>query len=94
MSDEKSLKDLINNFLKINKLSEKVDEVSIVQSWGDIVGKSISNRTQKITIKNQKLYLTVDSAPLKSELFYHKETIIEKVNQHAGKKIINELIIS
>lgn len=94
MSDEKPLKDLLNSFLKVNKLSNGVDEISVVNSWNDIVGKSIGSRTQKVTIRKNTLYLKIDSAPLKSELNFHKDIIIQKVNNHLGKNLINELIIS
>jgi predicted nucleic acid-binding Zn ribbon protein len=94
MSDEKPLKDLLNSFLKVNKLSNGVDEISVANSWNEIVGKSIASRTQKVTIRKNTMYLKIDSAPLKNELNYHKDIIIQKVNNHLGKNLIHEIIIS
>ncbi|RYG30528.1 MAG: DUF721 domain-containing protein [Chitinophagaceae bacterium] len=44
-------------------------------------------------IFGDKLVVTTNVAPLKQELMYQKEKIIQRVNEALGQKIIREVII-
>ncbi|HZG23322.1 MAG TPA: DciA family protein [Chitinophagaceae bacterium] len=50
--------------------------------------------TEKIAIHGDKLYITTYVAPLKQELIYQKETIIQRVNEALGEKIVKEVVIN
>ena len=94
MNDEKSLKELLKSTFSSYQLGDKYDAVSVVDSWEQIVGKVIARKTQKVFISKGIIYLTVDSAPLKNELQYHKMVIIEKVNTFAGRELVKDLKIN
>ena len=66
----------------------KIDEV-----WEKIMGKTIARYTEKIEIHGQTLYITTHVAPLKQELLYKKERIMELVNEALGEKLIKEVVI-
>lgn len=93
MEDEKHLKDLVKNLFKSYDLSDKFDAVGVVNSWEQIAGRMIAQKTKKLFINKEIMYLTVDSAPLKNELNYHKLVLIEKVNSFAGRDIIKDIHI-
>ena len=42
---------------------------------------------------NATLFITTTVAPLKNELLYQKEKIIERVNEALGEKTIKEVVI-
>jgi len=89
--DEKPLKDLVNQMLRAYGLGEKLDEISLIKSWEEIVGKMIAKHTTDIYFKSGVLYIKLDSAPLRQELSYAKTSLIEKLNQHAGKRMITDI---
>lgn len=91
-NDSQPLKDAIDALLRVYKLQNQFDETSIEANWAEIMGKPIAARTTKVYAKNQKLYLQIDSAPLKKELVMAKQKIIELINKHAGKTVIQEVI--
>jgi predicted nucleic acid-binding Zn ribbon protein len=91
-NDSQSLKDAIEALLRVYKLQNQFDETSIEANWEEIMGKPIAARTQKVYAKNLKLYLLIDSAPLKKELMMAKQKMIELINKHAGKNIVQEVI--
>lgn len=91
MEDEKKLKDLVKSLFKSYKLGDKFDEVGVVNSWEQIVGGMIAQKTEKLYIRDKVLYLTLKSAPLKNELRYHKLVLIEKVNNFAGREMIKDI---
>jgi len=90
--DSQPLKEAIDALLRVYKLQNQFDETSVEANWEEIMGKPIAARTQQVYAKNQKLYLKIDSAPLKKELIMAKQKMIELINKHAGKNLIEEVI--
>lgn len=70
---------------------DKYDEARVVNSWEEVAGKMIAQKTSKLYINKKVLYLTLSSPALKNELRYHKLVLIEKVNTFAGKEIIRDI---
>ena len=92
-SNEQSLKNSIGDFLKTSNLSGKLAEQKVIDGWEMIMGKMIAKYTRQISIYDKKLFLQIDSAPLKQELFYSREKIIKMMNEEAGEEVIKEVVI-
>jgi hypothetical protein len=90
---EISIGDAMKQFLKSSRLKTGIQAIQIEEVWEKIMGKTISKYTEKIQIIGQTLYITSSVAPLKNELIYQKEKIIERVNEALGEKIIREVIV-
>ena len=78
-SNEQTLKDAIGSFLKSSRLSGKLAEQKILDGWEKIMGKMIAKHTKEISIRNKKLFLHLDSAPLRHECVYSREKSIKMV---------------
>ena len=91
-NNEQSLKSVISEFFKVSRLSGKLAEQKIIDGWEKIMGKMIAKHTKQISISNKKLFLQLDSAPLKQELFYSREKIIKMLNEEAGEDVIQEIV--
>lgn len=89
--DEKPLKELVNQMLRAYGLGDRLDEVSLIKSWEEVVGKMIAKHTADIFFKNGVLYITLDSAPLRQELSYAKTKLIDKLNEHAGRRMVVDI---
>jgi hypothetical protein len=57
------------------------------------MGKTVAKYTDKIQIIGTTLFVTSTVAPLKNELLYQKEKIIERVNEALGEKTIKEVVV-
>lgn len=90
---EKHLGDAIKGFLNKSRLRNGIHAVQIEQIWEELMGKTIAKYTDKIQIIQQKLFITTAVGPLKNELVFQKQQIIERVNEAFGEKVINEVII-
>ena len=90
---EISIGDALKEFLKKSKLKSGVQALQIQDIWGNIMGKTIANYTEKIQIVNGTLYITTSVAPLKNELIYQKKKIIERVNEALGENAIHEVVV-
>jgi predicted nucleic acid-binding Zn ribbon protein len=91
---EYSLGEAIKEFLSKSRLKNYMQAIRIEEVWEQIMGKTIAKYTEKIVIQGDKLYITTYVAPLKQELLYQKETIMQRVNEALGEKVIKEVIIN
>jgi len=90
---EISLQDAIQQFLKKSRLKSGIQALRIEEVWEELMGKTIAKYTDKIQIINHTLFITTAVAPLKNELLYQKQNIIERVNEAMGEKLITEVVI-
>lgn len=90
---EISLQDAIQQFLQKSRLKSGIQAARIEEVWEQLMGKTIAKYTDKIQIINQTLFITTAVAPLKNELLYQKENIIQKVNEAMGEKVIKDVVI-
>lgn len=86
------LKNALDGLLKTYKLKEKTEESHIISSWQRLMGSPIANRTTKIFINDNKLYLQINSAPLKNELMMAKSKIIAILNAEVEEASIEDVI--
>jgi hypothetical protein len=90
---ELSLGEALQLFLKKSKLRTGVQAVQIEEVWEKIMGKTVAKYTDKLQIIGATLFITTTVAPLKNELVYQKEKIIELVNKELGEKVIKEVVV-
>lgn len=90
---EYSLGEAIQQFLKKSRLKGSVQALQITDVWEQIMGKTVAKYTESIKIYGDKLYVTTSMAPLKQELLFQKEKIVERVNEALGEKVIKEVVI-
>jgi predicted nucleic acid-binding Zn ribbon protein len=91
--NQSTIKDAIERLLKTYKLKEGLTEVRLKNSWDSIVGPMIANHTKDIQIKNKVLFITLDSAALRQELVYGKDKLITLLNDSAGEKMIEDIVL-
>ncbi len=90
---EVSMAEALQQFLNKSKLKTGVQAMQIEDVWEKIMGKTIAKYTDKLQIVGSTLFVSTVVAPLKNELLYQKEKIIEMVNAELGEKIIKEVVI-
>jgi predicted nucleic acid-binding Zn ribbon protein len=85
--------DAMKDFLNKSKLKNGIRALQIEDLWEQLMGKAIAKYTDKIQIINQTLFIRTNVGPLKNELLYQKDKIIERVNEAMGEKMIKEVVI-
>lgn len=95
MSDHNthSLGDAIKVMLKRYQLDQKYAEYKAIHAWEKNMGPLIAKHTKQIYIKDNKIFIKVDSAALRQELGYSKEKIMAFINDEAGTQLVNEVIL-
>ncbi|MBS1927995.1 MAG: DUF721 domain-containing protein [Chitinophagaceae bacterium] len=90
---ELSMEDAMNQFLKGSRLKSGIQSVRIEAVWEELMGKTIAKYTDKIQIRGNTLFVETTVAPLKNELLFQKDLIIQRLNEAMGEKIIKEVVI-
>ncbi|HWS01024.1 MAG TPA: DUF721 domain-containing protein [Prolixibacteraceae bacterium] len=92
-SEIHSLGSAIKSFLKESKFDRKIAEVDAVSSWELIIGKPIARATTSIYIKNEILYVHLNSSIVRNELFMMRNDIVRAFNSHARRTIVKEIVL-
>ncbi|MBN8856541.1 MAG: hypothetical protein BGO55_17240 [Sphingobacteriales bacterium 50-39] len=90
---EYSLGDALRKFLDNSRLKGSIQALQIEEVWEQIMGKTIARYTDKIQIHGSTLYINTSVAPLRQELLYQKENIIQRVNEALGERVIKDVVI-
>lgn len=90
---ELSIGEALQQFLNKSKLKSGMQAMQIEDVWEKIMGKTVAKYTDKLQIIGSTLFVTTTIAPLKNELLYQKEKIIEMVNKELGEKTVKEVVV-
>lgn len=85
--------DAIKEFLNRSRLNSGVKALQLTDTWEKLMGKTIARYTEKIEVVNRTLFIHTNVAPLRQELMYQREKIIERVNETLGPNTITEVVI-
>jgi len=85
--------DAIKEFLDRSRLNNSVKALQLTDTWEKLMGKTIARYTEKIELVNHTLFIHTNVAPLRQELTYQKDKIIERVNEALGPNTINAVVI-
>lgn len=88
-----SLAEAVQDYIKEMNIGSKLDEVGVINSWEEIVGKAISSRTTKIYFKDQVLYVHLNSSVVRNELLMLRQVLKDKLNQKAGTEVVKEIVL-
>ncbi|HMI59528.1 MAG TPA: DUF721 domain-containing protein [Puia sp.] len=90
---EYSLGDALKKFLNQSQMKGSIQALQIEEVWEQIMGKTVARYTDKIQIHGHTLYVNTTIAPLRQELMYQKDKIVQRVNEALGEKVIKEVVI-
>ena len=86
------LSDIIQQFLKEQRLDRPLHEQRLIAGWSVVLGKNVMQYTSDLSINKRVLYVQMTSAALRHELFLSREEIKNALNKHVGAEIITEII--
>jgi len=87
------LNEVIEKYLESLDIEGKLKEVRLIRSWKDVVGTLIARKTDRLFIKEGKLFVYLNSSIARNELAMVKDSLIERLNQQAGGQVITDIIL-
>ena len=84
---------LMEQFIKANNLEEGLARYRLIKSWNELLGVTVAKKTRSLRIRNRKLYVTLHSSVVRHELEMIKDSIVPKLNEAAGMKVIDGIVL-
>ncbi len=88
-----TLKEALQLMLGEYKLKPRVNAARIKTIWESKMGRLITQHTRAIDMRGTTLYLTIESAPLRSELLFLRDKIKDMLNEELGEEYIKEVVV-
>lgn len=92
-SNEVSISEVLQQFIKVNKLESGMDKIDVEQAWKSLMGNGVNSYTQEVILKGSTLYVKLTSAVLREELSYGKDKIIKMLNEELRKDVVTNLVL-
>ena len=84
---------VLSEIVESKALHRGITNEKINGLWNQILGDNISQFTDKVELRNETIYVSLSSAPLREELSYGKEKIMRMLNEEMGKEIIKKIVL-
>mgnify|MGYP001226934479 CR=1 FL=1 len=89
-----SLHDILKDYVHENKLEDKLAEIDLINSWERLLGKTVARYTRNIYIRNRILFVETSSPMVRNELMMIREQIKKRLNEEAGRELIDKIHFS
>jgi predicted nucleic acid-binding Zn ribbon protein len=89
----KKMDSLLEAFVKANKLERGLAEYRLMKAWEELLGVSVARKTRELRIQNRKLIVHLYSSVLRNELAMMKDDLIPRLNEAAGMKVIDDVVL-
>ncbi|MFV0376320.1 MAG: DUF721 domain-containing protein [Mangrovibacterium sp.] len=91
-SNTEKLSEVLRQYIEQNKLQPKLSELNIVDSWEELMGKTVASYTEELRISNGTLFVKLSSPILRNELVMGREIIKKRLNERAGAEVIRQIV--
>jgi len=91
-TNDKPIKEAIEQMLKVYKLKRRFDETSLIAAWPEMMGNAVASRTTQLYVRERRLFIRIDSSVVKNELVMIRSQILEKMNERAGSRVLDEIV--
>ena len=90
MKAGESISEALVDFLRESGLEQSVMDVQIEEVWPRVMGETVQRLTRRIEVRDGVLYVYVNSAALKTQLFENRFELIRKLNEAVGAPALKD----
>ena len=77
-------------YIRESGLEQSVLDVQIEEVWPKVMGETVRKLTRSVEVRDGVLYVRVNSAALKTQLFENRFELIRKLNEAVGAPALND----
>jgi len=92
-SETLNISEIISSLLKQQGLEDKLYENRLMNSWEELLGKSIGRATRHMYIKDRVLFVHISSSVVKHEIMMIRDALVVRLNEKAGKDVIEKIVL-
>lgn len=82
---------LVKRFLRENGLETPLLEKRIVDAWPVVTGDVVARHTAQRFVRNKTLFVKITNAALRSDLSMMRARLAQRLNEHVGCHVIEEV---
>lgn len=88
------LADALSEFFSENpRLKVSIAEHRAVTAWRELLGEGVSHYTKNVYFRRNILYVQLTSSVLRAELIMNKQNLIDRLNEHAGMDVVQDIVL-
>ena len=87
------LAEVLKQWTQSTKVKPQLIQQKLESGWEEWLGKTIAKHTDKISVRGQKLYITIKSGTMKYEMNMGRERLLNLIHQRLGENYFEEIII-
>lgn len=91
-AETNTIKSAMQDLLSTYKIQDKFNATQMVASWERIMGEPIAKRTEKVFVKEKKLYVKITSGALKQELALSKDKVKDLFLNEFGEDALLDIV--
>ena len=91
--EPQALKDAFMRLLRTKKNEAGYFKARTKMVWEKLFGKHVAENTRDFMVRNKKLYVYVNNAPLRNQLMTMREGIRKRLNEEFGEEFLVEVIV-
>lgn len=85
--------ELLEEFFRRPYIAAKIAEGKLPDTWRTVVGDRVANETTELKLENHILHVRIRSSVLRQELFYQRDALRDALNEQAGVRLVNAVIV-
>ncbi|MEO5584587.1 MAG: DUF721 domain-containing protein [Flavobacteriales bacterium] len=89
--NDQTVKEAMDHLVDAYGLREKLDEQAVASLWDELAGGMVAKHTVAVKLRRGKLHIKVDSAPLRQELTFMRESLANTINERLGRKVVEQV---
>jgi hypothetical protein len=93
LNNQSTVGDVLKQIIQGNKLQPGMDQISVKEAWGNLMGKGVNSYTQNVVLRNSTLYVELSSSVLREELSLGKSKIIKMINEELGREVVTNVVL-
>ena len=84
---------VLDEIVQSKALKSGITNARINELWFELMGSHMTSYTEKITLRGNTLFVSLNNAALREELGYGKDKILEMMNEQLGSEILEKIVL-
>ncbi|WP_243517216.1 MULTISPECIES: DUF721 domain-containing protein [unclassified Candidatus Cardinium] len=88
----KSLRELVNRFFESSPFQKQLTTAMVRLAWDSVMPKVVCDRTEKLYVHHNKVFLKITSSPLRHELQLNKDKILAMLHEAMTNRLLEDVV--